>query len=133
MNLLPVKAVALLSAVLLALPVGWCCGEWQPQDRADAASHSACLACSQHFPADANSAPSKPRTDCTCDLQTAALLKQSVRVLAGDLDGLDGVAAVHTGPVSVWREPGERLITLPEPAGSRAGPPLHVLKCVWRC
>ena len=130
MSLLLVKAVALFSAVLLALPTGWCCGAWQAHVAPDADMRPACPACSPHLPTDPDTAPSRDGTDCTCDLQTAALLKQSVRLLAGDLDG---VAAAHTGPVSVWREPGERLITLPEPAGNRTGPPLHVLKCVWRC
>ena len=130
MSLLLVKAVALSSAVLLTLPTGWCCGAWQAQMAADADTRPACPACSRHVPADADSAPSKDGTDCTCELQMAALLKQSVRALAGDLDD---VVAAHAGPVPVWREAGERPVILPEPAGSRAGPPVHVLKCVWRC
>lgn len=138
------KALVIGNALLLAMPPGWCCRDWTVRDAAPAPAASCCHARTaghasspghtQH--AQAQEAPSRdvapaqpalPKIQCCClreaptpprvtfDAQTQIYLVLSP---APSLDlTAEGAAVARVG----------------DAVFHNAGPPLHVLQCVWLC
>lgn len=123
MNALLVKLVAHLNALVVAFPVGWCCLEMEA--RAEESATASCPACAQH---DSGTPSDVPQNDaCSCDLQQAVPARAEQLVAAAVSFAL--LPAIVAFPHSGGSDHNGHYSAVP----ARGGPPIHILKCVWRC
>jgi hypothetical protein len=123
------KIVLLGNALLLALPPGLCCLE--PARRREVKPPpTACCQTRQEGSSEPASAPARDS-----QVEKCCCLREAVIPGQGDLTGLTPLDAAASFALPAFDPP--RLVALS--AGVDAylladpGPPLHVLKCVWRC
>ena len=128
------KFLALFSAALFCLPAGWCCLAGTSAEcctqvegpQADAPTRCPhCLADEGTRQDDTNLPPSGPSKPCCCEAHPVVPAK-----------GVEPVA-VDALPAFVAFDPELRDVSVAAPPEARLpadeGPPLYVLKCVWRC
>lgn len=127
MSLIVSKLLILTSAVLLALPPGWCCitPNQKTAETPPKVPHSCCQLHQEQPTPDQEPVPRQPVQKCCCEKElpspqnpeTAPLeltFTHSVAIpaaLSNDVGGVDG-PSFDSSPFS---------------------PPLHILQCVWRC
>lgn len=127
MKLLLPKLLAHFCSLLIAAPVGWCCG--LPRvDVCEDAEESACCCCEKNK----QSAPSKPERapyeePTCCQAVPAVLLKSSAEI---DSAGSDVLPAP---PLPVAATTDDALQITSRPLLTGRSPPLHVLYCIWLC
>lgn len=117
------KLLVLTSALLLALPPGWCCAAPSPKD-ADLPvqpTHPCC----QHEQStpDQKPAPAQPVQKCCCDNDLAS--PPSPETTSPDL----AISIPVAIPAPALHATGVSDLSFTD----FSSPPLHVLQCVWRC
>jgi len=124
----PILSIAY--SILLALPPGWCCGvmlqtEGQAKQPAGESSQAACCQ-KKHVPADESQHVPAPQAVCCCDRTAIAPEKAIPPAISVDFafPAILDVAAEMSDSYITWN-----LVELPY----QSGPPLRVLRCVWRC
>jgi hypothetical protein len=119
--------LALCTAVLLALPAGWCCASPAPEVTETKSNVPPCCQSKHEEGKSSDSAPGNPHRNCECCWAPESSTAPSKTFVP------DG--ALVAIPVAVVTAP----ITLPsviEPVETRllsASSPLHVLLCTWIC
>lgn len=121
------KFLVLTSAVLLALPSGWCCttpSQKAPKAPAQAA-HSCCRHHEKPLSPDREPVPKQPVQKCCCEKDLATSQNPETPSLYLPLSI---PVVIADAPVADLRGGGDATL-VPLPLSS----PLHVLQCVWRC
>ena len=118
------KIVALVTAVVLALPPGLCCGMDKVPPQVSSTKTSCCHRATAPAP-DQRPLPVRPKASCCCSLK-AATPTSSVRV--------PDAATVAASSVPLLNLPlAADLFFGSVPFEISTGPPLHALLCNWRC
>lgn len=130
MNAAVFQFVVLASALLLALPPGWCCQDWAPRHEVKPAARSCCAARVEHPPEDSPQQPGSRLNECCCD-RSATVSGKSVADKDDLRDGALLLALADPAPTQGNLAPHSML--LEEEVFRDAGPPLHILHCVWLC
>src|SRR5262245_48834221 len=121
------KCLVFATALLLALPPGWCCAKTEGQPEKVPAKAKHCCCCQEHSrkpDSGPNRLPTIPYKNCQCQKDSTA--PQNPESLTLD----PGIAI--TLPPDNSNGHAARNIQLHD-ASSFSSPPLHVLQCLWRC
>jgi hypothetical protein len=124
MNSLLLQLVALGTSLVLALPPGWCSLFMRDGQANCAPAKATC--CHQPAPSNSSKAPARPSVQCCC-LRDATLPEKPIQ--RDDTGGV--VLPVVIDPVVLDLASSTAGVVALGPLS--AGPPLHVLQCVWRC
>jgi hypothetical protein len=126
------RTLALCSAVVLALPPGWCCYALNAALAASAAAdevtppvHACCRTPAAPHENAPTPAPAKPKASCCC--QQDAAQPKSVDTAA---DALPAVAILPAAAPAAIRSMSNRAEDNVSPGAS---PSLRLLHCVWLC
>lgn len=121
------RSVVLASIVSLVLPPGWCCSTPQPAKISAAKLKcSACCATEGESASESRPAtPAVPQSQCCC--QRNAAVKQIDGWQPDQPEALFAISLDLPVAPGVANEPEVWL------SARSAGPPLHLLHCVWRC
>lgn len=116
------KTVALIAALVLALPPGLCCGMGWVSAKSSPPKKSCCH---QAAPAsESQPAPARPQTECCCSIK-ATVPNSSVQTPDASVAGMFDL------PLAAAAVAADRALSV-VPVVTPTGPPLHVLHCVWR-
>jgi hypothetical protein len=122
------KLLVLTSAVLLALPPGWCCAtpsQKPAQTPAKHAAHSCCRQPKQTPTPDQEPGPGQPVQKCCCENDLAS--PANPEKASPDLTFSVPVPSPDTLMAEVGGAGAASAIS------PTASPPLYILQCVWRC
>lgn len=121
------KCLVFATALLVALPPGWCCAKQVVKPEKAPAKAKHCCCCPESSPkpqSGTNRLPPDFFKNCCCQKDTTA--PQNPESPALDLSPAISLVIDNSGKHAI-----HTAVLLD--AASFSSPPLHILQCLWRC